>query len=231
MKHEPLIQVRGVAKSFGDGNACTHALRGVDLDLSTGSFSVLEGRSGSGKTTLLNIIGALDLPDQGRIQIGGESFLDLSKDQRATFRLYHIGFVFQSYNLLRVLSARENVAFPLQMQGLAEAEALARADRWLHAVDLGGLERRRPEELSGGQQQRVAVARALVTHPSIVLADEPTANLDSENGGALMQLLRRINAEHQVTFLIASHDPAVIASARHLITLRDGQITKQATFD
>ncbi len=219
-----LIEARGLEKYYQLGGECIAALQNVDLALEAGAFAVVAGRSGSGKTTLLNMIGVLDTPDAGQVCIDGMDVLALSKSERAVFRLRHIGFVFQAYNLIRTLSARENVAYVLQLQGMDRASREALADRWLHEVGLAGLEVRRPDELSGGQQQRVAVARALASHPDIVLADEPTANLDSHTGEALIGLMRRLNREHGATFLIASHDPMVIDAAGRLIRMEDGRI-------
>jgi len=219
-----LIEARGLHKHYRLGEVDVAALNGVDLNLKNGAFAVAAGRSGSGKTTLLNMIGALDLPDEGAIRIGGDDILSLSRDERAVYRLRHIGFVFQAYNLIRTLSARENVAYVLQLQGMSKTERRQTADRWLADVGLTGLEDRRPDQLSGGQQQRVAVARALASQPAIVLADEPTANLDSHTGEELIGLMRSLNQQHGTTFLIASHDPKVIAAAALLIQMEDGRI-------
>jgi putative ABC transport system ATP-binding protein len=219
-----LIEVEGVHKSYRLGEVEVPALNGVDLILESGTFAVLAGRSGSGKTTLLNILGALDLPDRGRVRIGGDDYLSLGKDARAAFRLRHIGFVFQAYNLIRVLTARENVAYVLELQGVAKDERHRRADQWLGEVGLDELGERRPDQLSGGQQQRVAVARALAAGPDIVLADEPTANLDSATGETLIGLMERLNQAHGTTFVLASHDPLVIGRARPLIRMEDGRI-------
>ncbi len=219
-----LIEARGLEKYYRIGGERIAALQQVDLSLDAGVFAVVAGRSGSGKTTLLNMIGALDMPDAGRISIDGVDVLALSGGERAAFRLRHIGFVFQAYNLIRTLSARENVAYVLQLQGMEQGARDQLADRWLREVGLEGLGDRRPDALSGGQQQRVAVARALASRPDIVLADEPTANLDSHTGEALIGLMRRLNREHGVTFLIASHDPMVIAAAATLIRMEDGAI-------
>jgi putative ABC transport system ATP-binding protein len=219
-----LIEVRDLHKHYRLGEVDVAALNGVDLDLDAGSFAVLAGRSGSGKTTLLNMIGALDVPDNGTIRVADIDVLSCSRDERASFRLNHIGFVFQSYNLIRTLSARENVAYVLQLQGMGKTERLRIADRWLNDVGLAGLENRRPDQLSGGQQQRVAVARALASKPDIVLADEPTANLDSHTGEELINLMYQLNREHGTTFLIASHDPRVIEAAALLIRMEDGRI-------
>ena len=219
-----LIEVKGVHKTYRLGEVSVPALNGVDLVLEAGVFAVLAGRSGSGKTTMLNILGALDLPDSGVVRINGDDYLALSKDQRAAFRLRHVGFVFQAYNLIRVLTARENVAYVLELQGMAKAERRERADYWLGQVGLEGLGDRRPDQLSGGQQQRVAVARALAAGPDIVLADEPTANLDSTTGETLITLMERLNREHATSFVLASHDPMVIGRARPLVRMEDGRI-------
>jgi putative ABC transport system ATP-binding protein len=222
-----LIEAQGLIKHYRMGQIEVKALNGVDIELAKGEFSVLAGRSGSGKTTLLNIIGALDLPDHGKVVINGEDFLSLSKNERAEFRLRRIGFIFQAYNLIRVLNARENVAYVLQLQGVAKKERLEIADQWLEEVDLADMGHRRPDQLSGGQQQRVAVARALASGPAIVLADEPTANLDSHTGASLIELMHHLNEEHSTTFLIASHDPQVIEAAKRLIRMEDGKIVGQ----
>jgi len=225
-----LIEAKGLYKQYESGESETvMALDGVDLSLEKGAFAVLSGRSGSGKTTLLNMVGTLDRPDRGELMIAGENVLGMSRGERADFRLKHIGFVFQAYNLIRVLSARENVAYVLQLQGIGASERLKIADQWLAEVGLEGLEHRRPDQLSGGQQQRIAVARALATHPSIVLADEPTANLDSHTGEALIELMRRLNEERGMTFLIASHDPVVMDAAKVLYTMQDGKVIDQET--
>ena len=219
-----LIEVKGLHKRYRLGQVEVPALNGVDLVMRAGVFAVLAGRSGSGKTTLLNIIGALDTPDEGTVRIDGEDYLALSKDRRATFRLRHVGFVFQAYNLIRVLSARENVAYVLELQGVKRRKRLERADHWLAQVGLEGFGERRPDQLSGGQQQRVAVARALAAGPDMVLADEPTANLDSATGEALIELMERLNRDHGITFVLASHDPMVIGRARPLVRMKDGRI-------
>ena len=219
-----LIEVEDVHKSYRLGEHQVPALNGVDLTLEGGVFAVLAGRSGSGKTTLLNILGALDLPDRGRVRIDGKDYLSLGKDARAAFRLRHVGFVFQAYNLIRVLTARENVAYVLELQGVSKSERHERADGWLREVGLEGLGERRPDQLSGGQQQRVAVARALAAGPDIVLADEPTANLDSTTGETLIELMEGLNQAHGTTFVLASHDPIVIARARPLIRMEDGRV-------
>jgi len=201
------------------------ALDDVTLGIPQGAFVVLAGRSGSGKTTLLNMLGGLDRPDRGALTIAGRDMLQMGRDERAKFRLHHLGFVFQAYNLIRVLTARENVAYVLQLRGMERRRRMALADRWLAEVGLQGFEYRRPDQMSGGQQQRVAVARALAASPDLVLADEPTANLDSHTGAELIALMRRLNEQEGTTFVTASHDPAVIESARMLVTMQDGKIS------
>lgn len=219
-----LIETEDLVKTYALGEVTVKALNGVTLSIDNEEFVVLAGRSGSGKTTLLNMLGALDMPDSGTVRIDGEQYLNLSKDQRALFRLRHIGFVFQAYNLIRVLSARENVAYVLELQGVPKSERLDRANTWLSEVGLGDMGNRRPDQLSGGQQQRVAVARALAAEPDIVLADEPTANLDSHTGQQLLETLRHLNEVHKTTFVFASHDPGVIAAAKRLVQMDDGRI-------
>lgn len=220
-----IIEVENLNKCFWVGQVAFPALNGVNLTVEEGEFLVLAGRSGSGKTTLLNMIGGLEIPDRGIVRVKGSDLRIRTRDQRALFRLRHVGFVFQAYNLIRVLNARENVAFVCQLQGRDRRACLAAADKWLERVGLGELQRRRPDQLSGGQQQRVAVARALASEPDIVLADEPTANLDSATGRELIGLMKRLNKEYGTTFVISSHDPAVITAAGRLVRMHDGRIT------
>lgn len=224
-----LIETENLVKTYALGDVTVKALSGITLSIGNEEFVVLAGRSGSGKTTLLNMLGALDMPDSGTVRIEGDEYLNLSKDQRALFRLRHIGFVFQAYNLIRVLSARENVAYVLELQGVPKAVRLERANVWLKEVGLGDMGDRRPDQLSGGQQQRVAVARALAAEPNIVLADEPTANLDSNTAQELMETLRHLNEVHKTTFIFASHDPGVIGAAKRLIQMEDGRIVSDET--
>ena len=219
-----LIEARDIRKQYVSGEVRAQALNGVSLSVEAGAFTVLAGPSGSGKTTLLNIIGTLDAPDGGSLHVAGQDVLALSAGERAEFRMHHIGFVFQAYNLIRVLTARENVAYVLQLQGVPSRERLRIADELLAEVGLEGMQDRRPDQLSGGQQQRIAVARALASGPEIVLADEPTANLDSRTGESLLQLMQSLNEARGTTFLISSHDPLVIRHAREVVHLRDGCI-------
>jgi len=220
-----IIQCRGVSKIYQQGAVEVPALRGVDLDIEAGDFATLSGPSGSGKTTLLSLIGGLDRPTAGQITVAGEAIADMPAAKLADLRLHKIGFVFQTYSLVPVLSAEENVEFVLRLLGRPAGERAARAREVLHEVGLEGLEKRRPSKLSGGQQQRVAVARALAPKPAIVLADEPTANLDSANAEELIALMAQLNAASGVTFLIATHDARVIAHSRRRIEMVDGRIT------
>jgi putative ABC transport system ATP-binding protein len=224
LHNPPIISIRNLHKCYWIGTMPYPALHGIDLDIMPGEFAVVAGRSGSGKSTLLNIIGTLESADSGSIEVFGENTLEMSRDQRTHFRLQNIGFVFQAYNLIRVLSARENVAYVCQLQGKSRKESLEIANHWLHEVEIGHLGYRRPDQLSGGQQQRVAVARALASDPKLILADEPTANLDSMTGRHLIQLMHELNHRLGTTFLISSHDPDVKQAAGRLIKLSDGQI-------
>jgi len=196
----------------------------VDLEIRRGDFAVLVGPSGSGKTTLLNVIGGLDAPSAGRVWVADTEISHLKKSELSQVRLRKIGFVFQEFNLIPVLSAIENVEFVMLLQNVPEATRRARALTLLKDLGLEGLEHRRPHQLSGGQQQRVAVARAVAAEPIIVLPDEPTANLDSKAGGALMDMMRRLNEEKGATFVFSTHDPMVVERARRVIRLRDGAI-------
>ena len=218
------INCRELCKTYRQGDAEVRALDHVTLDIDPGSFICLSGPSGSGKTTLLNAIGGLDELDSGEIAIDGDRVDLLDKGPLADLRLHHIGFVFQAYNLIPVLSARENVEFVMQVQGVSAGERGQKAMDILREVGLEGMEHRRPSELSGGQQQRVAVARAIVSQPKLVLADEPTANLDSRSAKHLMELFRELNEHHGVTFLIATHDERVMRYARRLIRMQDGRV-------
>jgi putative ABC transport system ATP-binding protein len=218
------IKCTDLCKTYRQGDATIKALDHVTLEIEPGSFICLSGPSGSGKTTLLNMIGGLDMLDSGEISIDGRRVDLLEKGPLADLRLHNIGFVFQSYNLIPVLSARENVEFVMQMQGVAAAERKRKSLAILQEVGLEGMEDRRPAQLSGGQQQRVAVARAIVSQPKLVLADEPTANLDSVSAQHLMELFVELNQNHGVTFLISTHDERVMRYAGRLVRMRDGKV-------
>jgi len=219
-----IVECEGLSKTYQQGKVTVRALSDVNLSVAAGGFVALAGPSGSGKTTLLNLIGGLDRADAGHIVVDGRDYSDLTSAEMADLRLRRIGFVFQAYNLIPVLSAIENVEYVMLLQGVAAAERRRRAQRMLDDVGLAGKYDRRPAELSGGQQQRVAVARAIVSDPSIVLADEPTANLDSKTGEELLQLMLQMNQVHQVTFIFSTHDRMVMDYARRIILIRDGCI-------
>jgi len=214
-----------LTRVYEEGAATVKAVDYVNLTIEPGEFAVLAGPSGSGKTTLLNLIGGLDRPTNGSVHLDGDLLNDKSDDELTRIRLLKIGFIFQAYNLVPVLSAYENVQFILQIQGVPDSEHEGRIMPLFDELGLSGLEHRRPGELSGGQQQRVAVARAIVGRPSIILADEPTANLDSESAVALLNLMHRLNVEQKVTFLFSSHDSKVIDIAQRVISMRDGKIS------
>ena len=223
-RDEVVVKLEAVTKVYQRGSIAVHALAGITLEIQRGDFAVLVGPSGSGKTTLLNLIGGLDTPTTGRIWVGGAEIGRMSKAELSQLRLHHIGFVFQEFNLIPVLSAVENVEFIMLLQGLPEPVRRRRSLALLQELGLEGLEDRRPNELSGGQQQRIAVARALAADPIIVLPDEPTANLDSKAGAALMDMMRRLNEERTATFVFSTHDPMVVERATRVIRLRDGRI-------
>lgn len=222
-----IIKVRDLHKCYWVGSVPFPALHNVNLDICEGEFTVLAGRSGSGKSTLLNIIGALESADSGLVIVNDQEITDMRPDERTRFRLQHIGFVFQAYNLIRVLTAQENVAYVCQLQGKNKKESFDIASHWLNEVGIGELAQRRPDQLSGGQQQRVAVARALATDPTIVLADEPTANLDTLTAQNLVCLMQELNDRFNTTFLISSHDPDVKNASSRLIKLADGHVVRR----
>jgi putative ABC transport system ATP-binding protein len=213
-----------LCKTYRQGDQDIKALDHVSLEIGKGGFVCLSAPSGGGKTTLLNAIGGLDLPDSGEVWVAGERIDQMSKGELANLRLKQIGFVFQAYNLIPVLTARENVEFVMQVQGIVAADRRRKSSDILEEVGLKGLEDRRPAEMSGGQQQRVAVARAIVSRPALVLADEPTANLDSKTSDELMELFVMLNKTHNTTFVIATHDQRVMAYARRLVKMLDGRI-------
>jgi len=220
------VVVTDVHREYQQGEFTVKALQGVSLSIEPGEFTVLMGASGSGKTTLLNIIGGLDSPTSGSVQIDGQELASMAPNDLSDLRLHKLGFVFQAYNLIPVLSAFENTEFVPLMQGVGVEERRNRSMEMLQAVGLGGMEQRLPSELSGGQQQRVAVARALAGNPMLILADEPTANLDSKTGKELIALMRSLNEEKGVTFIFATHDPKVMEAAKRIIHLEDGKIVE-----
>jgi putative ABC transport system ATP-binding protein len=219
-----VAKVEHTSRVYKIGKVETQALRDVSLSIDGGEFTALVGPSGSGKTTLLQLIGCLDQPTSGRVFINGKDVSALNRNQRADVRRGAIGFVFQFFALIPTLTAYENVEMPLLLSGLPAAERRARVSQLLEAVDLAERAHHRPDQLSGGQQQRVAIARALSTHPALILADEPTANLDTPNGKQIMDIMARLNRETGVTFVFATHDPRVISYARRVVMLRDGRI-------
>ena len=221
-----VTKVINATRDFKIGEVETHALRGVNLAINDGEFTALVGPSGSGKTTLLQLIGLLDQPSSGQVLINGKDATSLNRDQRADLRKGTIGFIFQFFALIPTLTAYENVEMPLLLNGMKSSERDARVKEMLEAVGLSERAHHRPDQLSGGQQQRIAVARALAIRPSFVLADEPTANLDTENGKQVMDIMAKLNKETGVTFVFATHDPRVIKYAQRVVTLRDGLIVE-----
>jgi putative ABC transport system ATP-binding protein len=219
-----LLTLNDIQKNYRQGEIEVQALQSIDLSVDEGEFAALVGPSGSGKTTLLNIIGGLDTPSSGQVRLNGTDLGGLSEAALSDFRLFELGFIFQAYNLVPVLSALENVELVMVLQGRSETEKRQRAEHYLELVGLKDHLHRRPSALSGGQQQRVAVARALAAGPRLVLADEPTANLDSENAGSLLDIMHQLSREEKTTFLFSTHDPRVMERAARIITLRDGQI-------
>jgi putative ABC transport system ATP-binding protein len=219
-----VIITKGVKKTYNPDTVPVHALNGVDLEIEQGEFTAIVGPSGSGKTTLLNVIGGLDAPTEGYVEVGGVDISTLSDNKLIDFRKEHIGFVFQAYNLIPVLTAEENVEFVMLLQKRSPQERKARTRELLEAVGLGDKANSRPSQLSGGQQQRVAVARALAPKPTFILADEPTANLDSQTSANLLDIMAKLNKEEKVTFVFSTHDQRVIDRARRVVTLVDGKI-------
>lgn len=219
-----IVEVVDIRKTYHQGKVEVKALDGIDLTIQKGAFTALAGPSGSGKTTLLNIIGGLDDPDSGTVVVDGQPFEQMNQADLAKMRLQKIGFVFQAYNLIPVLSALENVEYIMLLQGLGATERRERAKEVLDDVGLEGMYNRRPAELSGGQQQRVAVARAVASNPSIILADEPTANLDSKTGEGLLEMMKKMNEARKMTFIFSTHDTMVMDYANRLVKLKDGHI-------
>ena len=219
-----IVTAQNIKKSYFQGKMQVHALRGISLSVGQQEFMALAGPSGSGKTTMLNIIGGIDTPDSGEIVVDNNNYSKMKQSQLADLRLHKIGFVFQAYNLIPVLSAEENVEYIMMLQGIAKKTRQLKARTILDDVGLKGKYNRRPSELSGGQQQRVAVARAIVSDPAIVLADEPTANLDSQTGESLLDMMKKMNEEKKVTFIFSTHDKMVMDYAKRIVKIKDGQI-------
>lgn len=224
-----IVQLKDVSRLYSQGDTVVRAVDHVTLDIKRADFAALCGPSGSGKTSVLNLIGGLDVPDEGEVWVDDINLATLSASKLSNVRKNHIGFVFQSYNLIPVMTAYENAEFVLNLQGVNEAEARERVMSILKDVGLEGLEHRRPDEMSGGQQQRVAIARAIVTHPAIVLADEPTANVDSHTAESLLDLMQQLNQDKGITFLFSTHDQHVMDRAKRLIRMRDGGIESDET--
>ncbi len=220
----PLLSARSISKSYRLGAALVPAIRDVSLEIRPGEFVAIQGPSGSGKTTLLNLLGLLDAPDSGDVLVAGRDAVDLSENERSDLRRDRFGFVFQTFNLIPVLSAEENVEYPLVLAGAGAAEGRTRARELLAAVGCEDKRDVRPDLLSGGQRQRVAIARSLANHPAVVFADEPTANLDSKTADEILDLMRAMNEGRGVAFLFATHDPRVVARARRVVSLTDGRI-------
>jgi len=225
----PLINTVALSRFFGTGEAMVKALDEVSLSIEPGEFTAIVGPSGSGKSTLLHLIGGLDKPDSGTVELNGTNIADMSGNKLSDFRRDNIGFVFQAYNLIPVLSAAENIEYIMLLQGITAVKRRIRVKEMLDIVGLAGMENRRPAQLSGGQQQRVAVARAMASNPSIILADEPTANLDSKTGISLLNVMKDLNQNRNMTFVFSTHDQKIIERARRLVYLRDGKIEKEET--
>lgn len=226
-----IIEIKNLHKIYTDNSVSVNALNGVNLEFEEGEFTAIVGPSGSGKTTLLNIIGGLDNATEGTVTIDQQEINKLSPRKLTDFRMNNIGFVFQAYNLIPVLTAGENVDFIMHLQGKSKAERETRTRELLQAVGLGEMIDRRPSKLSGGQQQRVAVARALASKPKFVLADEPTANLDSKSTENLLEIMEKLNKEENITFIFSTHDARVVAKARRVVTLEDGHIVSDVKKD
>ncbi len=221
-----VIVTEGVTRVYSDDGVPVHALRGIDLTIERGEFVALVGPSGSGKTTFLNIISGLDTPTDGKVWLNGKLLSRMSGNALSDFRRDNIGFIFQAYNLIPVLTVEENIEYIMLLQKIPKAERHERVLAILEEVGLGGMASRKPPQLSGGQQQRVAIARAMVSQPAIIMADEPTANLDSKIGAELLDMMYRLNMQSGMTFIFSTHDPMVMARARRMITLKDGEIER-----
>lgn len=230
MKDQAIVKLEDASKYYQQGQMEVKAVDSLSLEIHKGDFAALCGPSGSGKTTILNLIGGLDVPTAGKVYLEGQDIGLLSRSKLSTIRRDRIGFVFQAYNLIPVMTAYENAAFVLNLQGVSNRECHERVMAILKEVGLEGLEHRRPDEMSGGQQQRVAIARAIVTRPAIVLADEPTANVDSANADSLLSLMERLNRESGITFLFSTHDQRVMDMAHRIIRLHDGKMESDEVF-
>lgn len=226
-----IIEVTNLHKIYNSSEVKVHAVRGIDLSFEQGEFTAVVGPSGSGKTTFLNMMGGLDNASEGEIIIDGTRISELKSSKLTDFRMKNIGFVFQAYNLIPVLTAKENVEFIMQLQGKSKRKRAERAISLLEEVGLGERVNSRPNKLSGGQQQRVAVARALASKPKFILADEPTANLDSESTANLLDIMEKLNKEENITFIFSTHDARVVAKARRVVTIEDGKVVSDETFD
>jgi putative ABC transport system ATP-binding protein len=225
----PVVRLNQVAKTYRSGAIDVSAVKGVSLEIPSHRFSVVIGASGSGKTTLLNLIGGIDSPSSGTVEVCGQKIAELADDSLSDFRARNIGFIFQTFSLVPVLSAYENVEYPLMLVGMPVAERRQRTLAMLEAVGLSAQARQRPNELSGGQRQRVAIARALVKGPQVVLADEPTANLDSTTGASIIELMRRVQTQSRTTFIFATHDPQLMSHADETFAIRDGELVEHRT--
>jgi putative ABC transport system ATP-binding protein len=223
-ENENLITAEGIKKVYEDNGVPVEAIRGIDLKIKYGEFTAVVGPSGSGKTTFLNIISGLDTPSEGKVWLNGKLISSMSGTELSDFRRDNIGFIFQAYNLIPVLTVEENVEYIMLLQGVAPKERHDRVVTLLKELGLDGFADRYPPQLSGGQQQRVAIARAMVSQPSIILADEPTANLDSKTGGELLDMMRKLNKEQNMTFLFSTHDQMIMERATRLVILKDGQV-------
>lgn len=226
-----VVEINGVHKSYHDTEVEVRAINGITLSFDKGDFAVIVGPSGSGKTTLLNLLGGLDQPTGGEILVAGHRLSELRPSELIDFRMEHVGFVFQSYNLIPVLTASENVGFIMNLQKWPKEKRIARTGELLESVGLADRAGSRPSQLSGGQQQRIAVARALATHPEFVLADEPTANLDTKSAESLLDIMEKLNREEEMTFIFSTHDARVVKRARRVITLEDGRVVSDVIHD
>ncbi len=231
MSNKIIIKTENLKKDYREDGVVVHAVRGIDLEVKEGEFTAIVGPSGCGKTTLLNLISGLDTPDEGKVWLDGKLISEMSGKELSDFRRDNIGFIFQAYNLIPVLSVEENIEYIMLLQGVSKEERYKRVLKILKEVGLEGLENRRPTQLSGGQQQRVAIARAMVSNPKIILADEPTANLDSKTGSELLDMMAELNEKTGMTFLFSTHDKMVMERAKRVIVLKDGKIVNKREID